>query len=547
MRLPVAVVAVLAVVAFVFVFVFVATRRSVPVDVGAVSIASEVDDASSSSAVAIERPDGAGARRSEALRSDAHASESAAAIEALSVSVVGVDGLAPNSWQVGLRVVRPTPDDPSPTIRDVAGRARARSRPRSGYDLFLRGRSATPVGLPAEFLAGGLPIELTATAYAKSDSALLVSSPLFVDASTRGPITLVVAEPTRLVVRVEGARPVGALVYRVAPIDSSGAGEHVDETIETADSSALFHVEHGLAHAIRVRGGKSDDVVEARCAPLPRSASELVVVRFPGGLLDPPPAGYAEIALAGRIEGAKGPIDRIWAAVDDGLPTSILARADGTFEFVAPRGHEVVLHAASDGLEARFEPEVSRHPFVRDVVLRRLAPAPVVGLTLRTVAAESDEAVQPTNVTLVHRVGDREHKLLLGRIGADRVDVDVPALPGIEYLATAHDRRDDAGLLFADGPPSQPTGERLVRTIRLERGFRREFSVLDCALQTPVSGVEVVLDGRVVARGDGRVVVELSTWPARLDFTAPGFDGAYWPIQGSDSLTSRSVSICASD
>ena len=92
-------------------------------------------------------------------------------------------------------------------------------------------------------------------------------------------------------------------------------------------------------------------------------------------------------------------------------------------------------------------------------------------------------------------------------------------------------------------------GAVLERTIRLARGFRRDFRVVHCSLQTPVAGAEVALDALFLARSDadGRLRIELDEWPGRLAIRAEGFDEGQWPPAWQTPLASTTMTICPAD
>lgn len=461
----------------------------------------------------------------------------------VSVVVVDVTGGSPAGWEVYARL----PATPKRSGSNTAGEADLRELFDSGYEVrhLLHGAGSAAVELPREIFAEVPQFELVAAATDPlAPYQRLTSTPHVVDGATRGTVTLVVASPTWLDVRIEGARPLGRFTYSVVPLGADSTAAAEGWTITTPDGSAAFAIAPDVTHSVRVTAEAGGDVVETRVSPVPRGTRELVVLRFPGSLLASLPAGYAEVALAGRIAGPDGSNEDIWAAVDDRPPSSIFVRSDGTFEYVAARGQSVVLHASSRGLLPRFEPELSMHPFgTRGVVLRRLPAEAPLKVKLRMLADESGAVVPETYLVLSLGHGAQRRRVIVGTRVADEVEVVIPPVMGIEYSVLAQARRDTSGVLFPKGfdVPAQE--------IRLPLGLRREFTVLHCALQTAVPAVEVLLDERVVARGDasGHLLVELEAWPERLVFHAPGFDATYWPTQGSSILASRSVSMCPAD
>lgn len=457
----------------------------------------------------------------------------------LRVHVVDLAGAAPGSWSVAVLRTPAAPDsisaDPGPFGRLAIAE--------------WHGAGSDAVEVPAEIRGGSGPLYLCARAYAGPDTGYVLSDVVPLSADMHGTLTLVVSAPPRLVVRIEGPRPAGDLRYEIAPTafvspaDAPGA-----RIATTSEGTASFVVAPDVAYRVRVTGPRPDDVVEATAAGIARSGRGHVVLRFPGGFADPLPPGYAELALAGRIDFEGDERPGLWASVDGGPPISIAVRADGTFELMHERASSVELHASGGDLEPRFDPEVSTHPFgTRDVVVRSLPVATTVPVRLRFVAAESGAPLSDAWVTFLVRDGERTRSRSLGGQSGTEVEVSLPALTGLEYFVCARDRRDERGVLFAPGAPEP--GAVLERTIRLARGFRRDFRVVHCGLHTPVAGAEVALDALVVARSDvdGRLRIELDEWPGRLTIRAEGFDEGQWPPAWQTPLASTTMTVCPAD
>jgi len=458
----------------------------------------------------------------------------------LRVYVVDSAGLPPATWWVEAHVA-PAGGDRAAETRLAQGQ----SKPVAS----LRGSGPEAVEFPAELRQRPESILLVGKAYTGPDTGYLQSDWLALAADSPDALTLVVLPPTTLAVRVEGPRPSGDLRFEIAPVALvPGPGVRGLQFAETPEGEARFHVEHSVAHRVRVAGPGPDDVVDATAAPLGRGQSTLVLVRFPGSFFDPLPAGYAELALAGRVESEGRDRPGLWATVDGGLPISITVRADGSFELMHVRGKSVELHAAGDDYEARFEPEVSTHPFgTRDVVLRGRPGSPRVHVRLRIVDAETGEPVRDTWVNFQRMDGSRQRGKSLGGRNAAEIVALVPALDDLEYVVRASDRRDARGFVFPAGPPP-PDGE-VEHTIRLERGFRREFTVLHCSERTPIAGAEVAWDGQYLGRSDaeGRLLVELDAWPGRLTVRAAGFDEGSWPPSWQTPVPTASMMLCPVD
>lgn len=151
------------------------------------------------------------------------------------------------------------------------------------------------------------------------------------------------------------------------------------------------------------------------------------------------------------------------------------------------------------------------------------------------------------SVGFLRRDGERKRGRNLGSQSRAEVELSLPALDDLEVQVCSRDRRDLRGPLFPGGAPA--AGAVFERTLRLERGFRREFQVVHCSLHTPVAGVEVASGGQYLDRSDaeGRVRIELDDWPARLTLRAPGFEDGAWPPPLQSPLTSTTMTLCPVD
>jgi len=475
--------------------------------------------------------------------------------EPLLVCVVDQDGLVPPMWWVDVSTDGPEVPSEDPTWPRSSGlmraqRIAARVSPRTaGLELSLRGGGEVTAEITAELRARAPRLVLQAKAFREAGVRYAESEPFVLDTSTRGPITLVVADPTMLVVRVEGPRPAGDLRFDVAPAALlPGANVRSADFAIVPDGEASFRVTHGVPYRVRVSGADPDDVIETSIAGIERGRQFGVFVHFPAGFSTPVPFGYAEVALAGRVEFEGADRPGLWASVDGGLPISIPVRAEGRFELMHLRGKSVELHAAGDEFEARFDPEVSTHPFgTRDVVVKSRPSAPRVLVRLHFVAAENGAPVTDAVVSFLRRDGDRLRGKNQGSQSRSEVDVSLPVFEDIEMVVCSRDRRDMRGPLFPGGIPA--TGVTFERTLRLERGFRREFRVIHCSLHTPIADADVALDGHYLGRSDaeGRVQIELDEWPSRLTIRAAGFDEGQWPPAWQTPLASTTMTLCPVD
>ncbi len=468
------------------------------------------------------------------------AAHPSATTDALQVRVVGPDGSASDTWWVEVHTESELPR--------VVGERGTYPRRRSALAM-LRGSGAETAELLPALRKRHARLVLVGKALQMADSYYVESDEFVVDATTRSPIVLVAAPSTIVSIVVEGPRPSGDLRYEIMPVGAvPSPGTRGPDFVVTAGSDMDFAVTPNIAHRVRVTGTNADDVVETLAPAVERGERVDVVLRFPGGLASPAPEGYAELALSGSVVGDGCGNPGLWATIDGGSPITIPVRKDGRFDLVAIRGSEVELHAAGGDLEAGFEPEVSKYSFgARDIVVTCRAPAPRVDVRFRLLAAESNEPLADVWIAVERLDGERVRSRVLGALNSAELTVALPALEDLDYFVCARGRRDERARLFSAGVPV--AGAVVERTVRLERGFRRDFRVLHCSQHTPVVAASFVHAGQFlgVTDGEGRVRIELEEWPDRIEVEATGFDPGQWPPSFQSPLTLRTVMLCPLD